>query len=241
MGDFAIPTPRGDQPAGAAHVGEPGPAGDPGPQGPPGPAGDPGPQGAPGPAGDPGVQGPVGPAGIPGPAGPTGDPGPQGPVGPQGAQGPMGDKGPTGDPGLIGPAGPQGPPGEPGPQGAPGAPGVTTLVGAHLMGQGLAPAPPLAPVPPPAEVQALPAAVSNPVEVFDQLPGLLEVFDLAGTSWPARITLAVALLVIGASYGLGQAGLLTWSTVGGLDGGFASVWLAWVTLLLKERTPKVKR
>ena len=104
-------------------VGEKGPKGDTGPQGPRGPKGD---------TGATGPQGPKGDTGDIGPQGPKGDTGDIGPSGPQGPQGPKGDAftfedftpeqlaSLTGQKGDIGPQGPQGPKGEKGDKGDPG-------------------------------------------------------------------------------------------------------------------------
>ena len=109
--------------------GEPGPAGERGPEGPqgkPGPAGERGPQGLqgdPGPTGErgpQGLQGEHGPAGERGPQGLQGEPGPageRGPEGPQGKPGPAGERGPQGLQGEPGPAGPKGDTGPAGPKG----------------------------------------------------------------------------------------------------------------------------
>ena len=67
-----------------------------------GPKGDTGPQGPQGPKGDTGATGPQGPAGLKGDKGDTGPQGPQGDKGDTGPQGPQGEKGDTG---LQGPAG----------------------------------------------------------------------------------------------------------------------------------------
>ena len=85
-----------------------------------GPKGDTGPQGPQGPKGDTGATGPQGPAGLKGDKGDTGPQGPQGDKGDTGPQGPKGDKGdtgPQGEKGDIGPQGPQGEKGDIGPQG----------------------------------------------------------------------------------------------------------------------------
>ena len=85
-----------------------------------GPKGDTGPQGPQGPKGDTGATGPQGPAGLKGDKGDTGPQGPQGDKGDTGPQGPKGDKGDTGlqgEKGDIGPQGPQGEKGDIGPQG----------------------------------------------------------------------------------------------------------------------------
>uniref|UniRef100_A0A674KBP8 Collagen type V alpha 1 chain n=1 Tax=Terrapene triunguis TaxID=2587831 RepID=A0A674KBP8_9SAUR len=128
-------------------MGDPGPAGLPGKDGPPGLRGFPGERGLPGPVGALGLKGSEGPPGPPGPAGSPGErgpagsagpiglpgrPGPQGPAGPAGEKGAPGEKGPQGPAGrdgiqgpvgLPGPAGPVGPPGEDGDKGADGEPG----------------------------------------------------------------------------------------------------------------------
>ena len=82
-------------------IGERGPKGDTGPQGPQGPKGDTGatgPQGPAGPKGDTGAQGPQGPKGDTGAQGPQGE---KGDIGPQGEKGDIGPQGPKGDTGTI--------------------------------------------------------------------------------------------------------------------------------------------
>jgi collagen type VII alpha len=77
-----------------------------------------------GPQGPQGVQGPVGPQGVQGPQGPQGVQGVQGPQGVQGVQGPQGVQGVQGPQGITGPIGPQGPQGVQGPTGPQGPQGV---------------------------------------------------------------------------------------------------------------------
>ena len=118
-------------------VGEKGPKGNTGPQGPQGPKGDTGATGPQGPAGLKGDKGDTGPQGPKGDTGATGPQGPKGDTGSQGPQGPKGDaftfedftpeqlaslKGPKGDTGAQGP---QGPKGDTGPQGPAGLKGDT--------------------------------------------------------------------------------------------------------------------
>ncbi len=79
-------------------VGEKGPKGDTGPQGPKGPKGD---TGATGPQGPAGLKGDKGDTGAQGPQGEKGDTGPQGPQGEKGDIGPQGPQGPKGDTGTI--------------------------------------------------------------------------------------------------------------------------------------------
>ena len=111
-------------------VGEKGPKGDTGPQGPKGPKGDTGatgpqgPQGLKGDKGDTGPQGPQGEKGDTGPQGPQGEKGDTGPQGPAGLKGPKGDTGPQGPQGEKGDTGPQG---EKGDKGDKGDPGTTTI------------------------------------------------------------------------------------------------------------------
>jgi hypothetical protein len=100
-----------------ADLGQIGPAGPQGAQGPAGPMGPPGAMGPAGPAGPAGATGATGPQG---PAGATGATGAAGPAGPQGATGPAGPAGATGATGPEGPAGPTGPTGATGPAGAAG-------------------------------------------------------------------------------------------------------------------------
>ena len=104
-------------------VGEKGPKGDTGPQGPQGPKGD---TGATGPQGPAGLKGDKGDTGLQGPQGDKGDTGPQGPKGDKGDTGPQGEKGdigPQGPQGEKGDIGPQGPQGDTGPQGPAGLKG----------------------------------------------------------------------------------------------------------------------
>ena len=123
---------------------QPGPQGEPGPQGIPGPQGQPGPQGISGPQGQPGPQGISGPQGQPGPQGIPGIPGlpglpglpgargstgPQGPRGLPGARGLQGPRGLTGAKGLQGPRGLTGARGLQGLRGLPGAKGLQGLRG----------------------------------------------------------------------------------------------------------------
>ena len=68
-------------------------------------------KGDPGAAGEIGPEGPAGAAGEIGPAGPAGEIGPAGPAGEIGPAGPAGEIGPAGPAGEIGPAGPAGPAG----------------------------------------------------------------------------------------------------------------------------------
>ena len=114
-------------------VGERGPKGDTGPQGPQGPKGDTGATGPQGPAGlkgdkgDTGPQGEKGDTGAQGPQGEKGDTGPQGPQGDKGDTGPQGPKGDKGDTGPQGPAGLKGDKGDTGPQGPKGDTGTIIM------------------------------------------------------------------------------------------------------------------